>query len=332
MNSFNNDLISVIVPVYGVELYLKKCLDSIICQSYKRLDIILVDDGSPDKSGEICEEYAKNDSRIRVVHKTNGGLSDARNYGVKIAKGKYVTFVDSDDYIECDYVEYLYRLIKSGPYKMSIVSIFNDYNNSSVIVDRGGGVAFEISGEKAIEMMCYHDLIDTCAYSKMFDIDIMKDFYFPKGKVYEDIGSIYLLFDKCSLIKCGLNSKYHYVIRENSITTSNFNRSKLDLLEMTDNMARYVNAKHPNLRRATLRRQVYARFSTLNQMLDVKDKDNVYIKNSLIKYIKENGASVFKDKKTPFRDKVAIILLIINFNVYKFIWKIYLSLHHKNIV
>ena len=106
------DLISVIVPVYNVENYLKRCLDSIINQTYQNIEIILIDDGSTDNSGNLCEDYKKIDNRIKVVHKTNGGLSDARNTGIKKAKGKYITFVDSDDYVEYDYVEYLYNLIK----------------------------------------------------------------------------------------------------------------------------------------------------------------------------------------------------------------------------
>lgn len=106
------DLISIIVPVYKVENYLSKCLDSMICQTYKNIEIILVDDGSPDNSGKICDDYAKKDSRIKVIHKENGGLSDARNAGLKIATGKYIGFVDSDDYISVEMYEKLYNQAK----------------------------------------------------------------------------------------------------------------------------------------------------------------------------------------------------------------------------
>lgn len=105
-------LISVIVPIYKVENFLHRCIDSILCQTYEQIEIILVDDGSPDRCGNICEEYRKIDSRIRVFHKNNGGLSDARNYGVERANGDFITFIDSDDYIAKDYIEYLYKLIK----------------------------------------------------------------------------------------------------------------------------------------------------------------------------------------------------------------------------
>ena len=106
------DLITVIVPIYNVELYLRKCIDSITGQSYKNLEIILVDDGSQDKCGLICDEYAEKDSRVRVIHKENGGLSDARNAALDVMKGEYVTFIDSDDYVATEYISYLYDLIK----------------------------------------------------------------------------------------------------------------------------------------------------------------------------------------------------------------------------
>lgn len=107
------DLISIVIPVYKVELYLEKCIESIINQTYKNLEIIIVDDGSPDNCPKICDEYAQKDNRIKVIHKENGGLSDARNAGIDVAAGKYIAFVDSDDYVSNDYIEYMYNLIKN---------------------------------------------------------------------------------------------------------------------------------------------------------------------------------------------------------------------------
>ena len=107
----NKEVISIVVPIYKVEKYIKKCIDSIIEQTYKNLEIILVDDGSPDGCAKICDEYAKKDKRIKAIHKENGGLSDARNVGIDISTGKYICFVDSDDYIENNYIELLYKCI-----------------------------------------------------------------------------------------------------------------------------------------------------------------------------------------------------------------------------
>ena len=117
------DLISIIIPVYKVEKYIYKCIDSVLNQTYKNLEIILVDDGSPDKCPEICEEYAKKDNRIKIIHKKNGGLSDARNAGLKVATGKYIGFVDSDDYIEKDMYQVLYNNIIKTNSDISIVNL-----------------------------------------------------------------------------------------------------------------------------------------------------------------------------------------------------------------
>ena len=117
-------LITVIVPIYNVENYLKKCLNSIINQQYKKLEILLIDDGSTDLSGKIADEYAVKDNRIKVVHKENGGLSDARNYGLKIMTGEYVTFIDSDDYVTEDYISYMYGLLEKTIFKASLSLIF----------------------------------------------------------------------------------------------------------------------------------------------------------------------------------------------------------------
>ena len=118
-----NPKISVILPVYNVEKYLRQCLDSVINQTYKNLEIILVNDGSTDNSGKICEEYALNDERIKVIHKENGGISSARNAAIDIAKGQYITFIDSDDDVELDYIDYLYDILK----KFNLISYIH-YN------------------------------------------------------------------------------------------------------------------------------------------------------------------------------------------------------------
>ena len=126
------ELISVVVPVYNVEKYIDKCINSIINQTYKNLEIILVDDGSPDNCGNICDEYAKKDNRIIVIHKENGGLSDARNTGIEVSKGKYITFIDSDDYISDNYVSFLYNLIIEYKADISIGKHYVLYENGEI--------------------------------------------------------------------------------------------------------------------------------------------------------------------------------------------------------
>lgn len=318
-------LVSVIVPVYGVEKYINKCIRSILAQTYFNLEILLIDDGTKDKSGIICDEYAKKDSRIKVFHKKNGGLSDARNYGIECATGEYLTFIDSDDYIDKDYIEFLYNLLNNGRYKLALCSLHVLYTSNGKVWNKGNGKTMVISGKKCIEMMCYHEEVDTAAYAKLYHKDLFKNVKYPKGKLFEDIGTSYLLFDQCKEIICSFFPKYWYVIRNESIVTSAFNEKKLDLIEMTDKMADYVNLKYPDLYKATLRRKGYARLSTLNQMLDVNEEKYTSIKKDIIKFLKSNSIVICGDKRTPKRDKLAYLCLMIGFPVYKFCWKLYIK-------
>ena len=317
-------LVSVIVPVYNVENYIRKCIDSIIIQTYQNLEILLIDDGTPDTSGQICEDYAKRDSRIRVFHKENGGLSDARNFGIDHATGDYLTFIDSDDYIDEDYIEFLYRLIAKG-YKLALCSLHVRYMSNGRVWDKGNGKEVIISGKKCIEMMCYHDEIETAAYGKLIHKSLFQHVRFPRGKVFEDIGTMYLVFDQCEKIICSFVPKYNYIIRDGSIVTSGYTPRKLDFITMTDEMADYVEKKYPDLKKAALRRRGYARFSTLNLMLDVTDVLEKRIRKDIIQYLKKISNDVTSDPKTPKRDKIAYFSLKCGFPLYRFLWKLYIK-------
>lgn len=321
----NYDLpcISVVVPVYNVEKYLSRCIDSVIAQSYKNLDIILVDDGSTDSSGVLCDKYKAFDSRIRVFHKKNGGLSDARNYGITKSKGKYITFIDSDDYVTNDCISFLYELISKANYRIAICSLYTYFASNQRIIKQGNDSVMELSGKEALRSLCYNKSVDTCAYAKLYDIHLFDNIKFPVGRLYEDTGTTYKLIDQCDKIICGFSPKYYYYIRDDSITTSSFTIRKLDMLDMADELAHYILNKYPDLKDAATRKQVYARFSVLNQMLDVHDEKYIGIRKEIIKFIKNNSFQVLNDKYAPGRDKIAIILLHVGYLVYKLCWKWY---------
>lgn len=149
----SKDLISVIVPVYNVEKYLPKCLESIINQTYKNLEIILVDDGSTDNSAKICNEYAKNDNRIKVYYKANGGQGSARNYGMKIAKGEFVTFIDSDDYIAEDLCEYLLKFLKQNQLDVAMIQDCYIYDKNQILHNKQFKTIIIDDHEKMIEYL-----------------------------------------------------------------------------------------------------------------------------------------------------------------------------------
>lgn len=168
----DNPLISIVIPVYKVEQYLRECVDSVIAQTYKNLDIILVDDGSPDKCPAMCDEYAAKDSRVRVIHKTNGGLSAARNSGIDIARGEYITFIDSDDYVSKTYTEQLYTTLKKSGAGISecLCSSVADDLDEAVSPD------FRIySAHDAIREALDGKFIAIAAWGKLYPISIFTD-------------------------------------------------------------------------------------------------------------------------------------------------------------
>ncbi len=312
-------LISVILPIYNVEQFLPRCIESVCRQTYDNIEIILVDDGSKDNCYNICEEYAAKDNRIKVLHKVNGGLSDARNKGSQIARGQYITFIDSDDYVTDTYVEYLYSLIEKYHTRMSLCTHTVVFESGSNIV-YGNGLDEELSSETCLERMLYDDVINTSAWAKLYETEMVKKFPYPVGKLFEDIATTYKFFIECGSIACGYESQYFYMLRSTSIVYQKFNTKKLELLEMTDAMASDVIKKFPQLETAVKRRQLYARFSTLNQFQNTKGyKDE---KKQLISYIRKNKGCVMGNPKAPKRDKLAVMALSFGYPVYRLCWKL----------
>ena len=219
------NLISVILPIYNVSDYLDRCMKSVINQTYKNIEIIMVDDGSTDDSALKCDEYKEKDDRIVVFHKENGGLSDARNYGIKRASGNYITCIDSDDFIDLDYIEYLYNLITKYNVKMSICQHRVLYSNGKV-KEFGKNGEEVLSSKKCLERMLYHDVIDTSAWAKLYDRRLFSDVEYPKGKLFEDIATTYKLMLQCDEIAVGYESKYNYLVRRDSIVNCSFNPKK----------------------------------------------------------------------------------------------------------
>lgn len=312
-----NPLISVILPIYNVEKYLPACMESIFAQTYHNLEIILVDDGSTDNCGGLCDEYAEKNKRVVVYHKKNGGVSETRNYGLEQARGEYITFVDPDDYIDSDYVEYLLLLINRYHSRMSICQHRVRYNNGSV-KEMGSAGEEELTAQRCLERMLYHDVIDTSAWGKLYHRDLFDGVRYPVNKIFEDAAITYKLMMRCEKIAISYESKYTYVFHNNSIVNSEFKKSKLDLLEVTDKMAEDISQTYPELKKAAVRRQVYARFSTLNQMLESTGYPE--IKKELIEYIKRHKKDIFCNREAPRRDKIGLLLLMLSYRLYRFCW------------
>lgn len=256
MNS-KQPLISVIIPVYNVEEYLRQCLDSVAAQTYRNLQIILIDDGSTDNSGSICDGYAASDSRMTVIHTANKGLSAARNAGLDIAKGEYITFVDSDDTVAPEYVSTLYDLLIE--YKATI---------SMATSDRLGSLkkkwlaphTIACSGFEAAKSMLYQSFIDSSSCYKLYKKHIFSNHRFKEGIIYEDLDLILSIIPDIDKVVWANKAIYKYNMRSNS-TTGTFKLKRLDVLDVTDRIEAEAKAKWPDLLPAARDRKLSANFN-----------------------------------------------------------------------
>lgn len=240
------DLVSVVVPVYRVEPYLDRCIKSIVNQTYTNLEIILVDDGSPDRCPQICDEWAAKDSRIRVVHKENGGLSDARNAGIALANGGFLAFVDSDDYIARDMYEIMISALQRTGAGMVCcgVNISKDGDVRSCRCIRQEKV---FTSEDALRELVLDGCIGQTACNKVYRKSLFGDIAFPKGEINEDLAVMPQLIDQAGTV-CHVGVPlYFYYQNRGSVTKSPYSPQKKIVLQHLDDLENYLRTNHPNL-------------------------------------------------------------------------------------
>ena len=242
-----DSLISVIVPIYNVEKYLDRCVDSIINQTYKNLEIILVDDGSPDNCPQMCDDYAKKDRRIKVVHKENGGLSDARNVGMKVATGEYVSFIDSDDYVSLDFYETLLEtivdndsdIVECGVVKFYENEKFDKYNNDLKVTN--------YDTVDALDGLISESPFKQHVWNKLYKSSVALDIPYAVGKLNEDEFWTYQIFGKAKKVTRIYKTMYYYFQRGSSIMGNGYNIKRLDALEGKMNRQAYIEKNFPTL-------------------------------------------------------------------------------------
>lgn len=243
------DLISVIVPIYKVEAYLDECISSIVAQTHKNLEIILVDDGSPDNCGAICDAWAAKDSRIQVIHKENGGLSDARNAGIEIANGDYIAFVDSDDWIKPEMYETMLAALTRENADICACNILSCYADRQI---KWGCCEYTTGNSEKILSMLYNDTAyPVSAWNKLYRRTLWAQIRFPKGKICEDAFTTYLLTHQAKRIVQITDPLYCYRIRENSIMTSAFSIKRMNEEEAWRCNYQFVQQHYPRLYKAS---------------------------------------------------------------------------------
>lgn len=304
------ELVSVIVPVYNAEVYLRKCIESIINQTYEKLEVILVDDGSTDNSGKICDEYSLKDNRIRVIHKSNKGLSDTRNKGIEIAQGEYLSFVDSDDYIDRDMIRYIVENMEQNKCDIGICGWFLE-REKDISICKFECSKMIINSEKCIEYLLSNNSFDNFMCNKIFKKKLFKNIRFPVGKKLEDLSVLYKIISEAESIYIESKPLYYYVLHDNSITSNLYNQIDESVFDeyiiRKDNLLKM----YPNLKDKILSNYFTACRSNL--IISIKsNKRDAGFEKERIKDMKENWKYIWKDKSIKLRSKISFTLSTIN--------------------
>lgn len=287
----NKPFVSVVVPIYKVEQYLRRCIDSLINQTYSNYEVILVDDGSPDKCGDICEEYATLHEKIRCFHKENGGLSDARNYGVTHARGEYIIFVDSDDYVSKDHIEYLVGLLYEYDADLAIAGFLPVKENTefSEIESLKNNFAEErvcMTTEEAMIRMLYVKGYGVSAWSKIYPKELVLKYPYPRGRIYEDLATTYKIIGECKKVAYGGNPIYFYLQRSDSIMHQKIDEKHLAGFTAANEQLQYMEKNYPNAINAAhcryarkvfefMPRVVYSQYKKENQKIFIRLREEL---------------------------------------------------------
>jgi glycosyltransferase involved in cell wall biosynthesis len=313
--------ISVIVPVYNVEKYLPKCIESILDQTYKNFELILIDDGSTDRSGEICDDYKTKDGRIVVLHKQNGGLSEARNHGIELAKSEYLTFVDSDDYMKLDFLEYLLALREKYSADLVIARNILIYENGKILKEK---LDFDLKEGACSKKALYKYFLlnrGFAAHGKLYKKNIFDKIHYPIGSLYEDIAILHKIIESANVIVFGEKKGYYYLQRKGSIIHSSMTEKHLVLLDYVREWRDFILCHYPDLELPALKCYIFSYFKILNLAMYSSEftAKTASIKKEILKYKRVILTNVCFNKK----ERLAILLLTLGLPVYKMVWTVY---------
>jgi glycosyltransferase involved in cell wall biosynthesis len=309
-NNHLDILVSIVVPIYNIERYLAKCIDSIRAQSYERIEILLVDDESPDNCPKLCDDYAALDNRIQVIHKTNGGLSDARNSGLHQAKGEYVVFIDGDDYVHRDYIQTLLQEIITQKADISVCNYYRVYEgNVRKIANHADSMTYS-NIEAMRDVFTYPSVCEVMTWNKMFKKSLFTEnmILFPVGKIHEDNYTTYKLFYFSKKVTYINTPLYYYIQRSGSIMNSGFNRKRLDIIEASNQASEWVNLHKLPLIDEVSAYQLSSTLTVLNSMIDNHGlQDDVWL--GIKSWISANKIRLHRNGYVSTKQKLAIIII-----------------------
>lgn len=318
------DLISVVVPIFNVEKFLNRCVNSILNQTYKNLQVILVDDGSTDSSGKICDTF-KSDRRVEVIHKNNGGLSSARNAALPHIKGKYVTFIDSDDWVDLDFIQILYSNAVKYNSEISAGGYYIALDNGKATSYFGKDNSCEImDSEEALGSFLLHDGMGVTVWGKLYKTTLWNNVRCPEGKLHEDQYTTYKLLDLANAIVFDKRPLYYYYQRSNSIGHAMFNVHSYDLYKGIREEYKFISKKYPNIKNnVKIERDIWE-VVFVNMMIRANkcDLDIIY---KVRKHLKEDLEIILKSNHLSIDRKIEMILLRVNLKIYKSIYLKYIT-------
>lgn len=317
--STNNDLISILVPVYNIEKQLEKCLDTILNQTYKNFELIIVDDGSTDDSLVICRKYEKKDNRIKVIHKKNGGLSSARNEALKIAKGKYIGFVDSDDCISENMFEKLYTICTDNKADIAIC----DYATTEKDIG-SGNKKIKLMNKQEFMPLILTDKITSHVWNKLFNRELFDKIQFPDNMIAEDIAVMHEVFFKAERIVHTAEKLYFYYC-DNPVNISNHSQNNIRNPYHRgihfENRFYFSRQYYPECSSELLKRTINFYKMSYIRMLNSK-KEYSGEMNEISAFFKKNTKQISNNKLINKKNK--ILILLISFKLNCLIGKLYM--------
>lgn len=308
-------LISVIVPVYRVEKYLMQCVESIRNQTYSNLEIILVDDESDDKCPEICDEFSKKDKRIKVIHKENGGLSEARNVGTKNATGQYIIYVDSDDWIHTQLISILYDIIK----KSGVQAVTYRYQRkSSALSIVKNSITYKIySGQEMAEKSLYQKT-ETGACAALLPAEVCKAIPFPKNRLYEDLFTTYKYYLSCSKVAYLPLKLYYYRNNPNSIMNQKFTLKMFDEIDAVNEIVSFIQKTMPDLLPAAYSRKYSAYAQVLRWMpRQISDSGLIEKRNEIWSFLTQYRVKMIFDRKARIKNRIGAICTLLGYKLFQ---------------
>ena len=304
MNSFSQPLVTVIVPIFKVEAYIRRCVDSILNQSCSDLEIVLVDDGSPDHCAEICDEYRLRDQRIRVIHQKNGGLSSARNAGLRLASGEFICFVDGDDYILPDMIEQLFQTMKQTRTRLAVCGITSEEKELSTGISDKSKV---FSSADALREILTDGAFTTSACAKLFDRSLFDGICFPDGRIYEDYGTVYKLFHAAGMVAYVDTPKYFYTTNASGITKGGFSPSQMDYFALSGELERFLEKNYPQLTRLARSRSADMAVSLFRRLSASPERERFASEREELVRIIRKGLHGFFLSSYPMRKKLSAL-------------------------